>query len=372
MYSNDDVVEEGNESSTNESRDRNKENGTNHNEFALPRESNNSVGLIDRTVEDLQGSREASASSRHRAERLQSPGSSISATALPLIDITRRLSLQVSTPGSAVSRNHSIPSDENAETFNSLLRTIPIDTHYANKLPGGSRYFVSPLEDTSRRNSSISHISHSHDAHPITQRPPSAFSLNDESHRRNSAISDRPQTSHLNRNIRTARNRPVSSTTNHIQTTERRRNPSAKCKLPAYSVYNIDFYHLPPGGPDCYPGCGYSGLPCYVCSTKHLNEDLQGSELSTRSSIFTVLQPTHQSRGQQTFSPNFSDEPPITRCQAFFKPCSLCCHECMNRIRSRIHLPNSRLKQLGLTCFIVYLLLIIHIGVTRLLRDYHL
>ncbi|XP_037798299.1 uncharacterized protein LOC119593442 [Penaeus monodon] len=24
--------------------------------------------------------------------------------------------------------------------------------------------------------------------------------------------------------------------------------------------------HVPPGGPDCLPGCGYSGLPCYNCS----------------------------------------------------------------------------------------------------------
>lgn len=24
--------------------------------------------------------------------------------------------------------------------------------------------------------------------------------------------------------------------------------------------------HIPPGGPNCLPGCGYSGLPCYNCS----------------------------------------------------------------------------------------------------------
>ncbi|XP_042876636.1 uncharacterized protein LOC122256200 [Penaeus japonicus] len=26
--------------------------------------------------------------------------------------------------------------------------------------------------------------------------------------------------------------------------------------------------HIPPGGPDCLPGCGYSGLPCYNCSLR--------------------------------------------------------------------------------------------------------
>ncbi|XP_066956448.1 uncharacterized protein [Macrobrachium rosenbergii] len=25
--------------------------------------------------------------------------------------------------------------------------------------------------------------------------------------------------------------------------------------------------HIPPGGPNCLPGCGYSGLPCYYCSS---------------------------------------------------------------------------------------------------------
>ncbi|XP_047735606.1 uncharacterized protein LOC125177610 [Hyalella azteca] len=33
-----------------------------------------------------------------------------------------------------------------------------------------------------------------------------------------------------------------------------------------------DLSHLPPAGPDCLPGCGYSGLPCYVCSSKRYQE----------------------------------------------------------------------------------------------------
>jgi len=27
--------------------------------------------------------------------------------------------------------------------------------------------------------------------------------------------------------------------------------------------------HLPPASPSCSPACGYTGLPCYICSTDH-------------------------------------------------------------------------------------------------------
>ncbi|XP_064103640.1 uncharacterized protein LOC135213575 [Macrobrachium nipponense] len=32
--------------------------------------------------------------------------------------------------------------------------------------------------------------------------------------------------------------------------------------------------HIPPGGPNCLPGCGYSGLPCYYCSSFPSNREL--------------------------------------------------------------------------------------------------
>lgn len=38
--------------------------------------------------------------------------------------------------------------------------------------------------------------------------------------------------------------------------------------------------HIPPGGPNCLPGCGYSGLPCYNCTSlqNHLQPQEQTSQ----------------------------------------------------------------------------------------------
>ena len=86
-------------------------------------------------------------------------------------------------------------------------------------------------------------------------------------------------------------------------------NRSARYSWPATKWENIDIIHLPPAGPDCVPGCGYSGLPCYVCSSKdQSNNDklLESTVDSTnnRSSIWTIF-------GNRSTGESWLDRPSI-------------------------------------------------------------
>ncbi|KAK7074983.1 hypothetical protein SK128_016768 [Halocaridina rubra] len=47
--------------------------------------------------------------------------------------------------------------------------------------------------------------------------------------------------------------------------------------------------HIPPGGPNCLPGCGYFGLPCYNCSSMQNNAQPQEQTSPTSGERF----PTH-------------------------------------------------------------------------------
>lgn len=52
-----------------------------------------------------------------------------------------------------------------------------------------------------------------------------------------------------------------------VYVTRGRKNGSTR-KMSSRLMNIFELSHYPPGGPDCQPGCGYTGLPCYTCSTK--------------------------------------------------------------------------------------------------------
>ncbi|XP_045618388.1 uncharacterized protein [Procambarus clarkii] len=58
---------------------------------------------------------------------------------------------------------------------------------------------------------------------------------------------------------------------------------------------HVSHIHIPPAGPHCQPGCGYSGLPCYNCS-------LLQNHLQPQAAIAEPL-PSPPQSGAHTFSP---------------------------------------------------------------------
>lgn len=295
-------------------------------------------------------------------------------SSLPLVEIPRRLSLQVNSSGRPIVPVSDVGTTEiNLLALNPLWGAIPRDGYRTtNKLPGGSRYFVSPVDDPSKRTPSASPSVNIFD--PLPLNPPPPFPWHEE-RISSSSHSQRPlgsAQSRQSRPVTTSRNRPVSTTGGQPRRTEVRRNSSPRCTWSPPILNNADVFHLPPGGPDCHPGCGYSGLPCYVCSTKGMQSvNVENSERRARSSIFSILHRydspvRHRSTGQQTLTNG--EESSFT--ERVMKPCFYGLYSCAKGLKERIHLPQSRVKQLGLTFFIMYVLLILHIGITRILRDY--
>ena len=94
----------------------------------------------------------------------------------------------------------------------------------------------------------------------------------------------RPLSSILNKSSNLDFNRPQS--TYHPRETDSKPTNVIK-KWPTSGML-----HQPPTGPDCLPGCGYSGLPCYMCSTKLIKEPPAEVHRSTANIInFTPLRP---------------------------------------------------------------------------------
>ncbi|KAF2353668.1 hypothetical protein FHG87_015575 [Trinorchestia longiramus] len=72
---------------------------------------------------------------------------------------------------------------------------------------------------------------------------------------------------------RNSAHRPGSTLNSRPRSTNVCRAMSGRHSWPLVKHPISDVFHLPPSGPDCHPGCGYSGLPCYVCSSKRVEEE---------------------------------------------------------------------------------------------------
>ncbi|XP_042223715.1 uncharacterized protein LOC121867728 [Homarus americanus] len=53
------------------------------------------------------------------------------------------------------------------------------------------------------------------------------------------------------------------------------------------AVDQVSQGHIPPAGPRCLPGCGYSGLPCYNCSLLQEHLEPEGTTTSSQSQTFS-------------------------------------------------------------------------------------
>lgn len=148
---------------------------------------------------------------------------------------------------------------------------------------------------------------------------------------------------------------------------------SARFSWPAYKWENMEVVHFPPTGPDCLPGCGYSGLPCYVCSSKDYEDPNKSvntshnifsasypiwtlfSDRHTRFQVDPFTAPVHfPRRGHNT---RFTGPPPSYR--SLFPTASFT--NCCQKFRQKMGIPQSCSTQFLIALALLYGLLIAHL-----------
>ena len=171
--------------------------------------------------------------------------------------------------------------------------------------------------------------------------------------------------------------RPSSTLHNRPRSTGVCRARSARFTWPATRWENIDVVHLPPTGPDCLPGCGYSGLPCYACSSKgYIDPDKRNEQTqhgffggagydiwtifgnrnsSSRAQVDPFPVPVHlPRRGHNT---RFTGPPPTYR--SLFPTVGVT--DCCQKFRQSVGLPRACSSQFMIILALVYGLLISHL-----------
>ena len=131
--------------------------------------------------------------------------------------------------------------------------------------------------------------------------------------------------------------------------------------------------HYPPNGPDCLSGCGYTGLPCYVCSCRKLMTGSYKSSVFSRDGRLNNLvgdwnrirlynrvfpTPIHLSSNRGAHA-RYSGSPPTYR--SLF-PSNFC-----NRIENAIHKRfGCNETRLSVFCifFILYVLVVMHVVIS--------
>ena len=155
--------------------------------------------------------------------------------------------------------------------------------------------------------------------------------------------------------------RPTSSIAyNRPHTTGIQRGPSPRNSIKIKSKWSspLEVIHLPPGGPDCLPGCGYSGLPCYACSTKEKTPwNNSPAEVHRRSFLGIPL------RRSRRRSPSSGSHRRRRRSDTCFGSVQ----KCIKRIKRRMKLPSSRTNQCILTVILIYILLCVQFIITGIM-----
>ena len=174
------------------------------------------------------------------------------------------------------------------------------------------------------------------------------------------------------------RSRPSSTLNSRPRSTGVCRARSARYSWPATKWENIDVLHFPPSGPDCLPGCGYSGLPCYVCSAKEYGNPIKltgrvedevatdvdetggratlqiwtifGNRNSRRSRIDPTPAPVHQSTILRNSGTRYSGPPPSYR--SIFPSASA--STCWEKVKEKLGLPRMCSGQLMMIMMVIY------------------
>ena len=174
-----------------------------------------------------------------------------------------------------------------------------------------------------------------------------------------SNLRTRPSTAIGRGNISATSCRPASSVNNRPRSTGVRRMSSPRINVTKKKWSPVEVIHLPPNGPDCLPGCGYSGLPCYVCSTKDKNPWAEPPAEIHRNRFFGF---NFRSRNRTTpLNPNLRRQ---RRNNSGSLKCKDAVKICCIRIKSRFRLPRSRTNQCILTVVLIYILLCIQFIIT--------